>query len=81
MAILNLPVGAGSVKQQEVAPTRKVIASGVAGSITTILIFVLNTYLLNKPLPAEIAAAVDTLITFLVGYLVPPAVRDQITSD
>lgn len=66
------------VRMETPAPARKVIGSALAGALTTIAIYVLNTYILAIPLPGEVSAAVATVITFAVGYLLPPAERDQI---
>jgi fluoride ion exporter CrcB/FEX len=60
-------------------PTNKVIATGLAGALTTILIWLLDTYVLAQPMPAEVVAAVTTVIAVLVAYIVPPTAADQIT--
>jgi hypothetical protein len=77
-----MPLAAGSAKQVDAAPTRKVIAGGVAGAIAVIAVFALNTYVLpaDKPLTADIAVAVTTVLSFLISYLVPPAASDQVTA-
>jgi hypothetical protein len=66
------------VRMETPAPARKVIGSALAGALTTIAVYILNTYILATPLPGEVAAAVATVIAFAVGYLLPPAERDQI---
>lgn len=66
------------VRMEHPAPARKVVGSALAGAVTTIVIYVLNTFILAVPLPGEVAAAVATVIAFAVGYLVPPSERDQI---
>ncbi len=42
-------------KQQSAAPTRKVIAGAVAGALSSILVFVMNAYILkgSTPIPAR----------------------------
>lgn len=62
------------------APTRKVIAGGLSGSMTLILVWMLNTYALPeaKPIPAEIAVAISTVLSFAVSYFVPPAADDTV---
>jgi len=82
MATLNLPATTTPARQQDAVPTRKVIAGGIAGAAATILIFVLNTYLLppDKPLTADIAAALTTLLSFIIAYFVPPAASDQVSA-
>lgn len=59
------------------APVRKVIVGGLAGALSTVLLWVLNTYVLPKPMPAEVGSAVTTVLSFVVSYLVPPAASDQ----
>lgn len=61
------------------APVRKVTAGGIAGAVTAVLVFVVNTYVSpHKPLPAEIAAAITTIISFVVAYLIRPAASDTV---
>lgn len=50
-------------------PGRKISAVAIAGSITTVLVFIL-TYA-GVDLPPEVAAAVTTLVASVLGYLVP----------
>lgn len=67
-------------RQQRSIPTQKVIVGGLAGAITTVAVFVLNTYILpgTQPIPGDIAAALTTIISFVLSYWVPPAARDEI---
>ena len=60
-------------------PVRKVQASGIAGAIATIIVIILNSYVLNenKPLTGEFSAALTTVIAFVVGYIVPPGKNEQ----
>lgn len=73
-AVMQQPI----VKAANPVPTRKVAVGGIAGALTSILVFVLNEYFLpaGKPLPAELAAAMTTLFTFIVSYMVPSAARE-----
>ena len=80
----NIPTtDSGTVKQQDAAPTRKVLVGGVAGAITTIVVYLLNTYYLptGKPITGDIGAAITTLLSFALSYLVPPAASDQVKSE
>lgn len=56
-------------------PTRKVGASAIAGALTAILVFILNSFVFRDPngvkITGEIASALTTVLTFLVGYIVP----------
>jgi hypothetical protein len=55
-------------------PVRKITAAALAGAVATIIVFVLNTYLLpeDKILTGEIAAALTTVLAFAAGYFVSP---------
>lgn len=52
-------------------PTPKVAAAGIAASIVTILVWVLNSLAIDVP-PA-VAAAMATLVAFAAGYIKKPA--------
>ena len=53
-------------------PNRKVGAGAIAGAITVILVWTLNTFVtVQTPIPPEIASAITTVITFIVSYFVP----------
>lgn len=77
-----LPQGNTSAKQQDGVPTRKVIAGGLAGALVTIIVILANTYWLpaGKPLPSELAAALTTVLSFIISYVVPPAASDQVSA-
>jgi hypothetical protein len=63
-------------------PTQKVAAAGVAGAITTIIVFVINTYVVpDKPISAEIGAALTTVLSFMTSYFTPPAPRDKVVTE
>ena len=83
MATAQTPLAVSGAKQVSAAPTRKVLAGGLAGALASIAVFALNTYVLppDKPITAEIAAALITVLTFFISYMVPPAPADQITAD
>lgn len=50
------------------APQPKVVAGGIAGSVTAVLLWVLSEYG-GVVLPPEVAAAVTTIIGFAASYL------------
>ena len=54
---------------------RKVAAGALAGAITTIFVWIANTYW-GLDIPGEVGAAITTILTFLVGVLVPPVSED-----
>ena len=73
-----------SVKQQDAVPTRKVIAGGIAGAITTAALFILNTYVIqdaSKQVTGDIGAAISTILSFVISYFVPPAASDQVRAE
>lgn len=78
MAITPRPAPAS--KQASSSPTRKVLAGGVAGAITLVVVWALNTYFLplGKPITGEIAAALTTLASFGLSYWVDPSAADQV---
>jgi hypothetical protein len=57
------------------AISRKVGASAIAGGVTVILVWIVNTFLLSKgtSLPAEVASAITTVISGVTGWIVPDA--------
>lgn len=57
------------------APAQKVIAGGVAGAIVTILIWFAGTFA-HVDIPAEVAASLVVVLSFLVSYITPPAAKD-----
>lgn len=70
------------MKQISSRPTQKVISGAVAGALSAILVYILNTFVLTngQSIPAEIASALTTLLTLLVSYMVPPGAGDGIAS-
>ena len=54
-------------------PTRKVGASALAGALSVVLVWVLNTFVLTGPIKitGEVASAITTILAFAVGYFVP----------
>jgi hypothetical protein len=53
-------------------PSRKVGASAIAGALTIVVVFILNNAIPAAPkITGEVASALTTLLTLLVGYFVP----------
>lgn len=52
----------------DLTPQPKVVAGGVAGAVTVLLVYAFG--LAGVDVPAEVAAAVTTVISFAAGYLV-----------
>jgi hypothetical protein len=55
-------------EQVSSAPTNKVAAAGVGGSLSIVLVWV--TGMFGIEVPPEVASAVTTLVAFFAGYLV-----------
>jgi hypothetical protein len=51
------------------APVPKVAASGLAGAIATIAVWLLQ-HILGITMPPEVGAAMTTLVMFGVGYMI-----------
>ena len=56
------------MNQPTAAPTQKVAAAGIGGSLAIVLVYVIGQF--GVDLPAEVAAAVATIVSFLAGYFV-----------
>lgn len=54
------------VETSDPTPQPKVLAGGVAGAVTVLLVYVVG--LAGVDVPPEVAAAVTTVITFAAGY-------------
>jgi hypothetical protein len=55
------------MNQETAAPTNKVAAAGIGGSLSIILIYLVG--LTGVQLPPEVASAITALVAFLSGYL------------
>lgn len=53
--------------QPSASPTPKIAAAGIGGTVTTILLYGLKVFL-KVDVPAEVGAALATVIAFAVGY-------------
>jgi hypothetical protein len=53
-------------------PSRKVGASALAGALSVVVVWVLNTFVLTGAvkITGEVASAITTIFTFAVGYMV-----------
>jgi hypothetical protein len=70
-------------QQNSKLPTKKVFLSTIAGAVSAIVVWVLNAFGLlpgKTQIPAEVASALTTLISFVIGYIVPPSAQDDISS-
>ena len=57
-------------------PSRKVGAGALAGALSVVLVWIINTFVLtgSMKITGEVASAMTTILTFLVGYFVPEAI-------
>lgn len=53
-------------------PTRKVMMAGIAGAIVAVVIFLVQTFVPDFPLTAEVAAAFELLVVTIVAYFTSP---------
>jgi hypothetical protein len=65
---------------QTYVPTNKTIGSTVGSAVGVIVVWLINEYVrpLDSPLPVEIQGAITVLVTFALGYLVPPGKREAV---
>jgi len=56
-------------------PTNKTVAGGLAGALTMIVVWALHQWG-KVDVPAEIAVAISTVLSFAVSWSTPPAERD-----
>lgn len=55
-------------------PYKKVSAGSLAGALSILVVWLLNSYVLQgDPITGEVASAMTTILTFLVAYMVPEA--------
>jgi len=62
-------------RQSSSRPTNKVIAGSVGAAIATIIIYIVERWL-GEPVPLQVTTAATTVLTFSLGYLVPPSEAD-----
>ena len=62
---------AETVNQPTWAPTRKVSAAGIGAVVSLVAIWILQTALPELVIPEAIVAAIGSLISFALAYLVP----------
>jgi hypothetical protein len=70
-------------RMQTKIPVRKVTAGALIGALVTILVWALNTFVLSaeQQITGEIAAALTTVITFVVGYFIRPSQIDTVIQE
>ncbi|MBO9468210.1 hypothetical protein J7443_23490 [Tropicibacter sp. R15_0] len=61
-------------------PARKVNGAAFAAAVSSVLLWVLRERL-GWQLPITLEPAIVAIVTFVVGYFIPPADRDTLDSD
>lgn len=64
-------------KMASAQPARKVVAASLGSALATITVWLIETYG-GVAMPATVQAAAIVVVTFIVGYMVPPAAADQV---
>ena len=64
-------------------PVQKVVGVGIGGAVSTLAIWALNAFVLpaDNLITGEVAGAATTVITFFVGYVVPPGAGERVVTD
>ncbi|MFA4080439.1 hypothetical protein [Mycobacteroides salmoniphilum] len=57
-----------AIRQPSPTPTTKVAASGTAGAISVVLVFILGKF--NVEIPGDVGSAITVLFSVASGYLV-----------
>lgn len=61
-------------------PARKVAASSIGSAVSVLGVWALQEFA-NVTMPAAVQSALVLCVTFLMGYYVPPAPRDQVVVE
>ncbi len=68
-------------RSNTVWPVQKVWAGVLAGALTTILLFVMKQVFQGIDIPAEVAAAITTVLSLIVSYMTPPSVNEAVVLE
>jgi hypothetical protein len=63
-----------------VLPVQKITAVGIAGAISTMIVWGLDEFA-NRRMPPETQGALMTIITFLAGYVTPPGEGEVVENE
>jgi uncharacterized membrane protein YjjB (DUF3815 family) len=61
-------------------PIRKIQVAALGGAISTLVVFLMEQYG-HVQIPAAVATAITTILSFLISYFVPPAAQDNIVEE
>jgi hypothetical protein len=62
------PLPAAIEEPASMAPRPKVVAAALAGATTSIILWLMGTFA-QLDVPAEIGAAITTVVSFLISYI------------
>jgi hypothetical protein len=67
-------------RMQSKRPAAKVTAATLAAALTTVVVWVLNTFVLPEAqqITETVAGSFTTVVVALVGYFTPPSQMDQV---
>jgi putative flippase GtrA len=61
-------------------PRRKVIAGGLGGSLVIVFVWLLKMFAKTE-IPAEVSAALTTIVSFVISYITPPDSNETSVAD
>jgi putative flippase GtrA len=64
-------------QQASSGPTTKTIAGGISGAVVVIVIWVIHEWL-KIDIPAEVAASMTVVVSFVTSYITSPRWEDQV---
>ena len=64
-------------QMQSLKPARKVTVGALSCASATLIVWLIET-IGKTTVPAAVAIAITTVITFVLSYLVPPSPEDQV---
>jgi hypothetical protein len=67
------PVTTDELGKPSPVPQPKVVAAGVAGAITVLVVFIVNTVWPDLTIPPEASSAFTVVISFIAGYIKRPS--------
>ncbi len=69
-----------AVRTKGNVPVKKVKAGGLGGAFVTIVVVVLNSYVLpeDKPLTGEFAAALTMICSWVIAYFTSPGAKEEV---
>lgn len=63
------------------SPARKVVYGSLGAAFATLAIYMVETFVIKQALPIAVSGAITTIVTFVVGYVVPPNIEDQVVAE